>query len=155
MADPFVETIRAGIGGFSEAISLAEDLEGAVQQVSDLGKKELAARAAWRRRKAQVNGDYAFLDAVEEYKRVREAMDMKAQIKAQVLEKWGMEAWFKIEEIERRQKEEFAKLYTEDGHDRKAMFQFKLACFSAALIIVLLMWATGVIRELSIAFYGD
>ena len=139
MADPFVESIRAGIGGFSEAISLAEDLEGAVQQVSDLGKKELAARAAWRRKKAQVHGDYAFIDAVEEYKRVREAQDMKAQLKAQVIDKWGKEAWVK----------------TEDGHDRKAMFQFKLACFSAALIIVLIMWATGVIRELSIAFYGD
>ena len=155
MADPFVETIRAGIGGFKDAISLAEDLEGVAEQVADLGKKELAARSAWRRKQVQVKGDYAFIDAVDEYKRVREAVDMKEEIKRQVIAKWGKDAWYEVELIEARQKDEYKKLYTEDGHDKKKLFQVKLACFSAALIIVLIMWATGTIRELSIAFYGE
>ena len=155
MTDPFVETIRAGIGGFKDAISLAEDLEGVAEQVADLGKKELAARQAWRRKQVQVSGDYAFIDAVDEYKRVREALDMKAELKRQAIAKWGPSAWNEIELIEARQKEDYKRLYTEDGHDREKMFQLKLACFSAALIIVLIMWATGTIRELSIAFYGE
>lgn len=153
--DPFIETVKGGIGGLSEAISLADDLEGVAKQVQDLGKKELAARQEWRRKQIQVQGDYAFLNAVDEYNRVREAIDMKAKVKSEVILKYGKDAWAKVEEIEKRQKEEFKKLYTEDGHDRKKMFQLKLACFSAALIIVLLMWANGVIRQMSEAFYGS
>lgn len=153
MLDP-ISQMRAGVDGAKEILSIAEDLEDVVKQVQDLGKKELAARAEWRRKQAKVNGDYAFIDAVDEYKRVREAQDMRAQIRSQVIDKWGRDAWIKVEEIEARQKDEFKRLYTEDGHDRAAMFRFKLACFSAALIITTILWGTGVIRELSDAVYG-
>jgi len=34
--DPLIGEIKAGIGGLSEAISLADDLEGVVKQVQDL-----------------------------------------------------------------------------------------------------------------------
>ena len=153
--NPLIGEIKAGIGGLSEAISLAEDLEGVAQQVQDLGKKELAARKAWRQKQVKVDGDYAFVDAVDEYKRVREALDLKEELKKQAIAKWGPSAWHEIELIEARQKDEYAKLYTEDGYDREKMFQLKVGCFGAAFIIVLIMWATGVIRELSIAFYGS
>ena len=153
--DPFVEAVKGGIGGLSDVIALEEDLSKVAQQVSDLGKKELAARKEWRRKQVQVQGDYSFLNAVDEYNRVREAIEMKEKVKAEVVRKYGRDAWAKVEEIEKRQKEEFSKLYTEDGHDRKKMFQLKLACFSAALIIVLIMWANGVIRQMSEAFYGS
>lgn len=155
MADPFIDAVKGGIGGFSEAISLADDLDAVAKQVSDLGKKEIQARADWRRKQLQVKGDYGFVSAVEEYSRVREAVDMKEQVKQEVIAKWGRPAWDEILAIETRQKEEFKKLYTEDGIDRKKLFQVKLACFSAALIIVLILWSLGVIREMSIAFYGE
>ena len=67
----------------------------------------------------------------------------------------GRDAWHKVEEIERRQKEDFSKIYTEDGLDKKKLFQVKLACFAAALIITLILWANGIIHEMSIAFYGE
>lgn len=155
MADPFIDAVKGGIGGFSEAISLADDLDAVAKQVSDLGKKEIQARADWRRKQLQVKGDYGFVSAVEEYSRVREAVDMKEQVKREVIAKWGRPAWDEVLSIETRQKEEFKRLYTEDGHDRKKLFQVKLACFSAALIIVLILWSLGVIREMSIAFYGE
>lgn len=154
MIDP-IGQLKGGINAASELISLADDLDGVVQQVADLGKKELDARRAWRNKAVQVKGDYAFLNATDEYRRVREAIELKEQVKTEAIKRWGPKAWDEIEAIEKRQKEDFARLYTEDGHDKKAMFQLKLACFSAALIIVLIMWSTGVIRELSIAFYGD
>lgn len=155
MSDPFVGAVKGTIGGFSEVISLADDLDGVAQQVSDLGKKELQARSEWRRKQSQVKGDYAFLNAVDEYRRVREAMDMKEQVKAEVIKRWGRDAWHEVQEIEKRQKEEFAKLYTEDGHDRQKMFRVKLACFGVAAIIVLIMWINGIVHELAVAFYGE
>lgn len=140
--NPLIGEIKAGIGGLSEAISLADDLEGVAQQVQDLGKKELAARQAWRRKRVQVSGDYAFVDAVDEYRRVREALDMKAELKRQAIDKWGPSAWHEIELIEARQKEDYAKIYTEDGHDRAAMNRLKWMCTAAAAIITFLLWQT-------------
>jgi hypothetical protein len=140
--DPLIGEIKAGIGGLSEAISLADDLEGVAQQVQDLGKKELAARQAWRRKQVQVNGDYAFVDAVDEYSRVKEALDLKAELKKQAIAKWGPAAWHEIELIEVRQKEDWAKLYTEDGHDRQKMSQLKWMCAGAAAVITFILWQT-------------
>lgn len=138
--NPLIGEIKAGIGGLSEAISLAEDLEGVAQQVQDLGKKELAARQAWRRKQVQVSGDYAFVDAVDEYRRVKEALDLKEELKRQAIAKWGPYAWKEIELIEVRQKEDWAKLYTEDGHDRAAMNRLKWMCFGAAAIVTYFLW---------------
>lgn len=155
MSDPFVQTIKQGINSLGEVISIAEDLDGVADQIRSLGKRELSARAAWRRKAVQVQGDYSFVNAVDEYKAVREALDMKAEIKRQVIAKWGKQAWAEIEKIEARQKDEYKKLYNEDGHDRQKMFQLKLWSFGFAAIIVFIMWINGVIHEMAIAFYGD
>ena len=140
--NPLIGEIKAGIGGLSEAISLADDLEGVAQQVQDLGKKELAARQAWRRKQVQKNGDYAFVDAVDEYRRVKEALELKEELKRQAIAKWGPAAWHEIELIEARQKEEWAKIYTEDGYDRAAMARLKWGCFGAASVITFFLWQT-------------
>lgn len=140
--NPLIGEIKAGIGGLSEAISLADDLEGVAQQVQDLGKKELAARQAWRRKQVQKNGDYAFVDAVDEYRRVKEALELKEELKRQAIAKWGPTAWHEIELIEARQKEDWAKVYTEDGYDRAAMARLKWGCAAAAAIITFILWQT-------------
>jgi len=93
--DPVIGQIKGAIGGLSQAISLADDLEGVAKQVQDLGKKELAARAEWRRKQTQVNGDYAFLNAVDEYHRVKEAVQMREQVKKQVIQEYGKAGWKK------------------------------------------------------------
>ena len=138
--NPLIGEIKAGIGGLSEAISLADDLEGVAQQVQDLGKKELAARQAWRRKQVQKNGDYAFVDAVDEYRRVKEALELKEELKRQAIAKWGPDAWHEIELIEARQKEDWAKVFTEDGHDREAMSRLKWICAGAAAVITFILW---------------
>ena len=152
--NPLIDEIKAGIGGFSEAISLADDLDGVAKQVAELGKKELAARRDWRRKQAKRDGDYAFVDAVDEYKRVKEALDLKEQIRRETIKKWGPKAWDEVLEIEARQKKDYEKIYNEAGHDRQKLFMLKVYCFGLAAIITLLLWVNGTIRELSEAFYG-
>ena len=152
--NPLIDELKAGIGGFSEAISLADDLDGVAKQVGELGQKELAARRDWRRKQAQRNGDWAFIDAVDEYKRVKDALDMKEQIRRETIKRWGPGAWDEVLEIEARQKTDYEKIYNEDGHDRQKLFMVKVYCFSLAAIIVLILWANGIIREMSDAFYG-
>lgn len=153
--DPFVSQLKGTINSVSQVISLADDLDGVAKQVGDLGKKEIAARAEWRRKAAVVKGDYAFLNAVDEYHRVKEAVNLKEQVKQEVIKQYGKAGWDEVLKIEKRQKEEFDKFYTEDGHDKQKMFQVKLACFGLAGIITMIMYLTGMIREMSIAFYGN
>lgn len=140
MADPLIDAIKGGIGGFKEAISLADDLDGVVQQLGEVGKKELAARKAWRHKRMQVNGDYSFINAVDEYRRVKEALEMREEIRLETIARWGPAAWTEIETIEARQKEDYKKLFTEDGHDRDAMFRFKVVCFTLAGIVTFFLW---------------
>lgn len=153
MADPFIGVVKQGIGSFSEAISLAEDLDGVAKQISALGQEEVAARKAWRHKQAQVKGDYAFVNAVDEYRRVKEALDLKEQIRLEVTKQWGPKAWDEVLSIEKRQKEDHKKLYTEDGLDKEKLFKVKLACFGLAGIIVLILYMMGIIRQMSEAFY--
>jgi hypothetical protein len=155
MSDPFVDALKGGISKASELITVADDLEKVAQQVADLGKKERLARSAWRRKKAIVHGDYTYVDAVDEWKRVKEAQDAREQVRQHVIDKWGTQAWNEIELIEARQKDDRARLFTEDGHDREAMNRLKWGCFGAALLVTMLLWGTGVIHEMAVAFYGE
>ena len=142
MSDPLIGAIKGGIGGLSEAISLADDLEGVAQQVSDLGKKELSARRNYRAAalRKQHSADYTFVNAVQEFNELKECLALREQLKSQVIEKYGFEGWQKVEEIEQRQKDDAKKLYTEDGHDRAAMNRLKWLCASAAAIITYILW---------------
>lgn len=155
MSDPFVDALKGGINTASELISVADDLEKVAQQVADLGKRERLARSAWRRKKAVVHGDWAYVDAVEEWKRVKEALDAKEEVRKHVVARWGKQAWNDILLIEARQKDDRARFFTEDGYDREKMNQLKWGCFGAALLVTMILWGTGVIHEMSIAFYGE
>lgn len=153
--DPFVEAVKGGIGGFSEAISLADDLDGVAQQLQELGKKELQAKAAWRRKQAFVTGDYGYVDAVAEWRRVKEAREARDMIMQEIIRKYGPSAWDEVLAIEARQKEDAKRMFTEDGHDREAMFKLKMWSFGLAAIITLLLWLNGTIHEMAVAFYGE
>lgn len=155
MSDPFVDALKGGISTASELISVADDLEKVAQQVADLGKRERMARSAWRRKKAVVHGDWAYVDAVEEWKRVKEALDAKEEVRKHVVAKWGKQAWNDILLIEARQKDDRARLFTEDGYDREKMNQLKWGCFGAALLVTMILWGTGVIHEMAIMFFGE
>lgn len=153
--NPFVDEIKGTINGVSEVISLADDLDGVAKQLQDLGKKELTAKAAWRRKQAYVEGDYGYVDAVAEWRRVKEAREAREMIKQEILRKYGEEAWAEILVIEERQKRDMERMYTEDGHDRQAMFKLKMWCFGLAAIITLILYANGMIHEMAVAFYGE
>lgn len=155
MSDPFVEVVKGSIGGFSEVISLADDLDGVAQQLQDLGKKELQAKAAWRRKQAFVSGDYGYVDAVAEWRRVKEAREAREMIQQEIIRKYGEAAWAEVLVIEERQKADTARMFTEDGHDKQAMFKLKMWCFGLAAILTLILWINGTIHEMSVAFYGE
>ncbi len=144
-----VNQLRAGVDAAKEAVAVVEDMQQVVQQVQQLNEKTIAARTAWRKKKAQVKGDYAFVDAVDEYKRVKEAEELRKELRAQVISKWGEAGWAEVEVIEARQREDLKKIYTEEGHDRAKLRQFALVYWSLSFLFVGWLWVAGYIREWS------
>jgi hypothetical protein len=144
-----VHQLRAGVDAAKEAVAVVEDMEDVVRQVQQLNEKTVAARTAWRKKKAQVKGDYAFVDAVDEYKRVKEAQEFREKLKVEVIKKWGEAGWAEVEIIEERQKEDLAKIYTEEGHDRDKLRRVTLVYWSLSFIFVGWLWVAGYIREWS------
>lgn len=142
-----VNQLRAGVDAAKEAVAVVEDMEDVVRQVQQLNEKTIAARTAWRKKQAQVKGDYAFVDAVDEYKRVREALDMRETLKKQVIKKWGEAGWAEVELIEARQKDELKEIYTEEGHDRQKLKRVTAIYWSLSAILVAWLWIAGYIRE--------
>jgi hypothetical protein len=150
-----VNQLRAGVDAAKEAVAVVEDFEDVVRQVQQLNEKTIAARTAWRKKKVQVKGDYAFVDAVDEYKRVREALDLREQLKRQTIKKWGKTAWDEVELIEARQKDELKEIYTEEGHDRAKLRQFTMIYWSLSFILVGWLWVAGYIRQWAQVVFPD
>jgi hypothetical protein len=147
--------LRAGVDGAKEVIAIAEDMEGVVRQVQQLNEKTIAARTAWRKKKVQVKGDYAFVDAVDEYTRVKEAQKMREELKKEVIRKWGESGWAEVEVIEERQKEDLKKIYTEEGHDRDKLRRFTMIYWSLSFILVGYLWVAGYIRQWSMVVFPE
>lgn len=138
--DPILASLKGVTGGLNATLDFADEAGQVADRIAALGKEEINARAAWRRKEVQRNGDYAFLDATEEYKRVRDALDLKEKIKADFTRKYGPASWYEVEEIIARQAEDNKRLFTEDGHDRQKLFMVKVYCFLAAFIITFGLW---------------
>lgn len=150
-----VNQLRAGVDAAKEAVAVVEDMEDVVRQVQQLNEKTIAARTAWRKKQVQVKGDYAFVDAVDEYKRVREALDMRETLKKQVIKKWGDAGWAEVELIEARQKDELKEIYTEEGHDREKLKRVTAIYWSLSAILVAWLWVAGYIREWAQIVFPD
>jgi hypothetical protein len=144
-----VHQLRAGVDAAKEAVAVVEDMEDVVRQVQQLNEKTIAARTAWRKKQVQVKGDYAFVDAVDEYKRVKEAHALREELRAQVIKKWGEAGWAEVEVIEARQKEDLSKIYTDEGHDREKLRRVTMIYWSLSFILVGWLWVAGYIREWS------
>lgn len=154
MLDP-ISQLRAGVDGAKEVLAITEDMQDVVRQVQQLNEKTIAARTAWRKKKVQVQGDYAFVDAVDEYRRVKEAHEMREELKRDVIRKWGEAGWAEVEVIEARQQEELKKIYTEEGHDRAKLRRVALVYWSLSFIFVGWLWVAGYIRAWSAIVFPE
>ena len=155
MTDPVIGTARAAITGLKEAIKVGKEFEEVTQEIADLGKAELQARAAARRKAAFRNPETHFVEATKEFHRFKEVEEIKKEMYGEIERKWGKLGLQEVEKIEKRMAEDYKRMYTEDGIDREKLFVVKFWCFFAAAVIVAFLWYNGTIRQLSIIAYGE
>jgi len=147
--DVVVASARAAVEGIRESLKVGQEIEALTKDISALGKADLQARAQYRRAQIVKKPDTHFFQAVDEWRRVKEIYDMRQEMLNDVKRKYGQKAADEVIAIEERMKKDWQRIYNEDGHDREKLFMLKVYCFLAAGVIVLIMWMTGAIRELS------
>lgn len=147
--DPVTGAARAAISGIKEGLAVGKELEELTKEIGNLGKADLAARQAYRRKQAVRKPDTHFFEAVEEWKRFREIHDMRQEMLAEVKRSYGQKAVDDIVAIEERMKKDWEKIYNEDGHDKKKLFMLKVYCFLAAACIVAILYINGIISQMS------
>ena len=147
--DVVVASARAAVEGIREGLKVGQEIEALTKDISNLGKADLAARAQYRRAQIVKKPDTHFFQAVDEWRRVREIYDMRQEMLNDVKRKYGQKAVDEVIAIEERMKKDWQKIYNEDGHDKQKLFMLKVYCFLAAAVVVLIMWMTGAIREMS------
>jgi hypothetical protein len=93
------------------------------------------------RRKSQVvMGDTTILNAVDEWRRLKQVYDMEIDLKNDVIRKHGKAEWDKILAIKERMLKEQRDNYNEFGHDVKALRRLMFWCFVAAAIVTYFLW---------------
>jgi hypothetical protein len=147
--DPITGAARAAISGIKEGLAVGKELEELTKEIGNLGKADLQARQAYRRKQAVRKPDTHFFEAVEEWKRFREIHDMRQEMLAEVKRSYGQKAVDDIVAIEERMKKDWQKIYNEDGHDKQKLFMLKVYCFLAAACIVAILYINGIIRQMS------
>mgnify|MGYP001343546702 CR=1 FL=1 len=153
--DPVIGTARTAIAGLKEAIKVGKEFEEVTQEIADLGKAELQARAAARRKAAVKNPETHFVEATKEFHRFKEVEEIKAEMYGEIERKWGKLGLQEVEKIEKRMAEDYKRMYTEDGLDREKLFRVKFYCFLAAAIITAYLWYAGIIHEMAVVAYGE
>lgn len=143
MSDPFVGAAKAAVTGIREALDASKEVEALAKDISALGDAELQARAAYRKKSKVVQGDYVIIDAVEEWTRLNEVLELEKQLRNDVIQRHGKQAWEDILKIKERHIKDRQELRDEFGRDSAKMRALKWWCFIAAFFVTSIAYLLG------------
>ena len=80
------EVARAALGGIKEAIKVGREIKDTAKEVNTFLDEEAKARVAWKRKQQEVQrrGDMLWVDAVKEYRIIRQIRDAEAAMYLEV-----------------------------------------------------------------------
>lgn len=87
-------SVRAALGGIKEAIKVGREIKDTAKEVNSFLDEEAKARVAWKRRQQEVQrrGDMVWIDAVKEYRIIRQIKDAEAAMYRDVEKEFGRQA---------------------------------------------------------------
>ena len=93
MSDP-IETTRAALGGIKEAIKVGREIKETAKEVNTFLDEEAKARVAWKRKQQQAmrRGDMVWMEAIEEYRIIRQIREAEQEMYRQVEREFGRSA---------------------------------------------------------------
>ena len=93
MSDP-IETTRAALGSIKEAVKVGREIHETAREVNTFLDEEAKARVAWKRKQQQLmrRGDMVWMEAVDEYRIIRQIREAEAQMYRDVEREFGKSA---------------------------------------------------------------
>ena len=93
MSDP-IETTRAALGGIKEALKVGREIKETAKEVNTFLDEEAKARVAWKRKQQQAmrRGDMVWMEAIEEYRIIRQIREAEQEMYRQVEREFGRSA---------------------------------------------------------------
>ena len=88
------KVVQTALGGVKEALKAGRDIQETAKEVNKFLDEEAKARVAWKRRQQEINrrGDMLFMDAVKEYRIIRQIRDAESQMYRDVEREFGRPA---------------------------------------------------------------
>ena len=88
------KVVQTALGGVREALKAGRDIQETAKEVNRFLDEEAKARVAWKRRQQEVKrrGDMVFMDAIKEYRIIRQIRDAENQMYLDVEREFGRPA---------------------------------------------------------------
>ena len=88
------KVVQTALGGVKEALKAGRDIQETAKEVNKFLDEEAKARVAWKRRQQEVNrrGDMLFMDAVKEYRIIRQIRDAESKMYLDIEREFGRPA---------------------------------------------------------------
>lgn len=100
MSDP-IETTRAALSGIKEAVKVGREIKETAKEVNTFLDEEAKARVAWKRKQQQVmrRGDMVWVEAVDEYRIIRQIRDAEQAMYRDVEREFGRSAVSEVKSL--------------------------------------------------------
>jgi len=132
MTNEIASGAQLAVKGIREGLAAGKEVEALVHDIDAFATSEAQARAAMRRKAQVVRGDTTIVNAVDEWRRLKQIHDLEMQLKADVVKKHGQAEWDKIVAIKERMLKENKSNFDEFGRDVKTLRRLMWWCFVAA-----------------------
>ena len=100
MSDP-IETTRAALSGIKEAVKVGREIKETAKEVNTFLDEEAKARVAWKRKQQQMmrRGDMVWMEAVDEYRIIRQIRDAEQAMYREVEREFGRSAVSEVKSL--------------------------------------------------------
>lgn len=95
------DVARAALGGIKEALKVGREIKDTAKEVNQFLDEEAKARVQWRKRQQEVQrrGDMVWVDAVKEYRIIRQIRDAEAAMYVEVEKEFGRQAVAEVKSL--------------------------------------------------------
>lgn len=140
------EVARAALGGIKEAIKVGREIKETAKEVNQFLDEEAKARVAWKRRQLEVQrrGDMVWVDAVKEYRIIRQIRDAEAAMYIEVEKEFGRQAVSEVKSLIIRLRKDHRELNDEFYRKQKETRR------EWGIIIVVAALIYGVLKQMGV-----
>jgi hypothetical protein len=144
VSDP-IETTRAALGGIKEAIKVGREIKETAKEVNTFLDEEAKARVAWKRKQQQMmrRGDMVWMEAVDEYRIIRQIREAEQEMYRQVEREFGRSAVSEVKSLINQLRKDHRELNDEFYRNRMQARREWGGLLLASAIVYGILKATG------------